>query len=309
MSDMRKKFTQKQFLETIRTRKPEYDYSKAIYKGAREKVCVVCKTHGDFWISPDNLYKGKGCPRCTKYRNRPTTESFLELARKKHPEYDYSETEYTGAKSKMKIICPKHGAFWINSWNFMNKSGCPQCALEYRARARAKTTDAFIEESKRIFGDRYSYSRTEYIARNKSVIVTCGIHGDFQAVPFNYLRGCGCPKCRDGSGAEDILQQLLNESHIVFERNKKFDDLKDKKKLSYDFYLPEKRILVELNGGQHYRYIPFYHFGTHTFLVQKHHDWLKRKYAEDHNFTLVVIPYWEFKNIREKFKEFTAASS
>lgn len=27
------------------------------------------------------------------------------------------------------------------------------------------------------------------------------------------------------------------------------------------------------------------------FLLQKHHDWLKRKYAKDNNINLLVIPY------------------
>ena len=54
---------------------------------------------------------------------------------------------------------------------------------------------------------------------------------------------------------------------------------KDKRKLSYDFYIPSKNLLIEYNGEQHYKSIK--HFGGRKmFLLQKHHDWLKRKYAK-----------------------------
>lgn len=289
----------------MKKKRPEYDYSKAVYNGARKKVCVICPVHREFWLTPDNLYRGEGCPKCSKFRNRPTAESFLAAARKKHPEYDYSETVYTGAKEKMKIICLKHGPFWVNSWNFMNKGGCPACSKERSAKLRAKPVEIFVKESKEIFGEKYDYSKVKYITGIKSVTIICLTHGDFQIAPRDHLSGCGCPKCRKSSHSEDILQQFLMENNILFERNKKFNELKDLKGLSYDFYLPEENILIELNGGQHYRYTPFYHLDEHAFHRQKHHDWLKRKYAKDHGIKLLVIPYWEFKKIRAGFKEFT----
>lgn len=304
---MHKKLTQEQFLEAAKRKRPEYGYSKSVYDGAKKKVCVACPKHGDFWLAPDNLLRGEGCPKCSKFRNRPTTESFVAAAREKHPEYDYSEAVYTGAKTKMKIICPRHGPFWMNSWNFLNKGGCPRCSRLLGARLRAKTAEAFIKEAKEIFGEYYDYSKTEYTARSRGVIIGCPVHGDFQIAPCDHLAGCGCPKCREGSHAERIMQELLAESGVPFERNKKFDGLKDMKSLSYDFYLPEERILIELNGGQHYRYVPFYHASEHAFHRQKHHDWLKRKYARDHGLKLLVVPCQDFKRLGAFFKEFTAA--
>lgn len=68
----------------------------------------------------------------------------------------------------------------------------------------------------------------------------------------------------------------------MFENQKKFNDLKDKSYLKYDFYLPEKNTLIEFNGKQHYKEIAFFG-GRKKFLKQKHHDWLKRKYAIKNN--------------------------
>ena len=41
-----------------------YDYSKVAYKNAREKVCIICKEHGEFWQTPYNHLSGKGCGKC-----------------------------------------------------------------------------------------------------------------------------------------------------------------------------------------------------------------------------------------------------
>lgn len=43
----------------------KYDYSKAQYSNALEKVLIVCKKHGEFWQLPaQHVSCGNGCPRC-----------------------------------------------------------------------------------------------------------------------------------------------------------------------------------------------------------------------------------------------------
>ena len=66
-----KTYTTETFIEKAKTIHPEYDYSKVNYIKSQEKVCVTCnqldykgKVHGDFYICPDALLQGKGCPKC-----------------------------------------------------------------------------------------------------------------------------------------------------------------------------------------------------------------------------------------------------
>ena len=42
----------------------QYDYSKVEYKNSNEKVCIICKEHGEFWMTPMNHLLGQGCPKC-----------------------------------------------------------------------------------------------------------------------------------------------------------------------------------------------------------------------------------------------------
>ena len=45
---------------------------------------------------------------------RKTTEQFIKEAKMVHGDkYDYSKVEYINNRTKVCIICPKHGEFWI----------------------------------------------------------------------------------------------------------------------------------------------------------------------------------------------------
>lgn len=42
-----------------------YDYSKTVYgKNNREKVCIICPEHGEFYQAPISHLNGRGCPFC-----------------------------------------------------------------------------------------------------------------------------------------------------------------------------------------------------------------------------------------------------
>lgn len=45
-----KKLTTKEWIQKAHTiHGDKYDYSKVDYKRSRDKVCIICPTHGEFW--------------------------------------------------------------------------------------------------------------------------------------------------------------------------------------------------------------------------------------------------------------------
>lgn len=106
----------------------KYDYSKVEYKNNRTKVCIVCPEHGEFWQIPDNHLKGHGCGKCALNGILLTVEEFIEKAKKIHGEkYDYSKVKYVNSKTKVCIICSKHGEFWQTPTNHLSGHNCPIC--------------------------------------------------------------------------------------------------------------------------------------------------------------------------------------
>lgn len=58
------------------------------------------------------------------------------------------------------------------------------------------TTIEFIDRSIKTHGDKYNYSKTVYDGYDKSLIITCKIHGDFSQVARTHISGAKCPECR-----------------------------------------------------------------------------------------------------------------
>ena len=129
----------------------KYDYSKVVYKNAKTKVCIVCPEHGEFWQTPDGHLEGKGCRECgklkySKSRTKSTDKFILQASRVHNNKYDYSETEYKGARNKVCIICPKHGKFYQNAGSHLSGYGCPKCRLKHQLELFEKLQEIFPDE-------------------------------------------------------------------------------------------------------------------------------------------------------------------
>lgn len=62
-----------------------------------------------------------------------------------------------------------------------------------------KTTEQFIAEAKAVHGDKYDYSKVEYVNNNTKVCIICPTHGEFWQIPKSHLNGNGCKKCHQCS--------------------------------------------------------------------------------------------------------------
>ena len=122
----------------------KYDYSKVIYTGIFNKICIVCPEHGDFYQVPNYHLSGNGCPKCAvklvwDKRGRITTDEFIDKAKKIHGDkYDYSETKYENRRTKVNIVCHKkfkngteHGVFSQTPGSHLRGCGCPHCRSSY----------------------------------------------------------------------------------------------------------------------------------------------------------------------------------
>ncbi len=292
-----KRKTTKQFIEKAKlVHGSKYDYSLTNYINNKTKVKIICPIHGVFeQIAGDHL-NNHGCPICgekNSLKNRTkTTKQFIEKAKLVHNNfYDYSLTNYTNAYTKVKIICPIHDMFEQKPSDHLSGCGCPTCGEKNSIKNRTKTTKQFIEEANKIHNNFYDYSLVDYKRTKTKVKIICPIHGIFTQTPFAHLSKQGCPKCNSSHG-ENEIRNYLKEKNMLFEEQKKFKELG---RLSYDFYLPNKNLLIEYQGIQHYE--PREHFGGEkTFIIQQENDKLKKEFAKKHNISLLEISYKENVN-------------
>jgi hypothetical protein len=63
--------------------------------------------------------------------------------------------------------------------------------------------------------------------------------------------------------------------------------------LYLDFYIPLKKVCIEVHGEQHYKFIPFYHSTILNFLKSQKRDREKQEWCEINNIKYVELPYNE----------------
>jgi len=63
--------------------------------------------------------------------------------------------------------------------------------------------------------------------------------------------------------------------------------------LEFDIFIPEKNLLIEYNGIQHYQYTAIFHKTRTRFLLQKRRDSRKARLAKKHKYNLVIFKYDE----------------
>lgn len=283
----------------------KYDYSKVEYERSNKKVCIICPIHGEFWQTPSHHLRGQGCPKCgnEEISNKRTksTEQFIKEARVIHGDkYDYSKVDMNNRdeKGRICIICPTHGEFWQTPSNHLHGKGCELCVRYIH------DTDTFIEKAKEVHGDKYDYSKVNYINQNTKVCIICPKHGEFWQLPNNHVRfGYGCPKCNI-SHLEREIENLLSDNNIEHEWQKHFDWLG---KQSLDFYLPKYNVAIECQGRQHFEDVEIFSENLETI---QNRDKLKKQLCDENGIKLFYYsnfgkdyPYEVFEDKKELLKE------
>jgi hypothetical protein len=213
------RFNEKVFIDNFYKKNGEkYEYLG--YENGLVKF--LCKKHGLInYDTPSHLLKNRGCKECGKEKrkqwnelqNHIARETFVEKAKQVHGDkYDYSKVNYTKTSEKVTIVCPKHGDFYITPNSHLNGQGCKKCGIERTHDLQRKTTEQFIDEAKKVHGDKYDYSKVKYINEKTNVTIICPIHGEFSQTPGKHLFGHGCQKC--GIDKSSKKQGFSNEQFI-----------------------------------------------------------------------------------------------
>ena len=255
----------------------KYDYSKVEYVNNRTPITIICPEHGEFTVTPlVHLHMNCGCKKCMQLKQAElhvqreieketerlqrkierekkqntliTKYDFIKKAQKVHGNrYDYSKVEYVDKTTKVCIICPIHGEFWQVPINHINGSNCPKCNIENARQTLSFTTEEFIINAKKVHGDKYDYSKVEYVNSRTPVAIICPIHGEFWQVPtMHYNEGHGCPTCNisTSKGEREVLEYLTQGLGLTCETH--CHDIIKRKEI--DIFIPSHNIAIEYNG-------------------------------------------------------------
>ena len=267
-----------------------YDYGRV---GVRigNKVTVVCPKHGDFTASISNLLNRRsGCPKCgSEKAGRKARYDYArlvsELKETHKGKFEYGEVVYGQGPTFINVNCPEHGWFTQALQDHKKGVGCSMCSQPMRDQ------ETFLSRAKDIHGDRYDYSKAEYVRALKPVTIICRDHGEFDQTPNSHVNDSqGCPQCgRIGPsvGQLEVADFLRNHAEVVVE-HRLSNSLK-----RLDLLLPEHNVAVEFHGL-------IWH--STKFNRDQKRDFLKHKEAEAQGLRIIHIYSDEWQYRKETVK-------
>ena len=258
------------------------------YANSHTKLKWRCNKGHEWLAVPYPIKNGVWCPNCSDISL--SIEEMKNIAIKRGGEC--LSINYINNKTKLKWKCSE-GHKWFAVPNHIKGGGwCPICA---------KTSSITIKNMKEIAIERGGECLSDYYSNNKIKLIWKCAHGHkWSATPISVKNNhTWCPICRESKG-ENIIRLFLEKNSIKYIKEKKFNDCKNTRRLSFDFYLPDDNMLIEYDGKQHHMSCQYYG-GNNGFNYRMKNDKIKNEYCTSNNINLTRISYYD-KDINVKLK-------
>lgn len=155
-----------------------------------------------------------------------TQDEFISRSNKIHNfKYDYSKTIYINRRTKIIIICPEHGEFFVLPKTHMDGHECIKCAMDKRILPIRLNNEIFISKAQKKFGNKFNYSKFIFTHNTTKSIIICPIHGEFLYSSREHLSTkFGCPKCAIDAHIKNTTMDLNDYIEKVSNiHNNKYD--------------------------------------------------------------------------------------
>ena len=266
--------------------------------------CAICNKP----LENNSIY----CPACSENAKR------LRTIMAKRYKAKYPIPKYAPA-----IIASKH-PFVIDIFDYIFNN--PSVMNEYYAlgkEKRSKIRNSIKDNRKKIgriedrliepryirlyFRDNEDKSFISATGSEKDPIISfkCKRCGENVTAKYSVLKSSNGHYCTASmSSGEYAVNQYLIEKGVKFKTQ--YETLKCINPLTgfvlpYDFEISDKKIIIEVQGEQHTKYIPLFHQNIETYDYQVYKDKYKKEHAISKGYRLLEIFYEDIKN--KKYKE------
>lgn len=258
------------------------------YIDTQHKVLIDFKCgHEPYWVVPNAYYVGRKCLKCVNHCPEQAEEDLKTLVLTNGHEL---LSKYVSSKEKVLIDFKcGHVPHWITPHNYKTgQAGCPKCAGQCSALSKEKTLLLIEENGHELLSN--------YIDNTEKILIDfkCG-HKPHWIAPYNYKEGKWCPLCTLSKGEKIIMQYLdsISEEYIHQYKIESFNERMSRAR--YDIYIPRFKLVVEINGVQHYKVDDHYNKTQADLDRNILKDINKYYYALENELNYIDIDYREHK--------------
>ena len=310
-----KRFTYNEVVEYVKNNS-NCELLENEYKNQTTKMKFKCGC-GEEFITTFEKFRTRDKKQCNKCGRRILTEkqrlTYEDV--KKYIEENSNckllSKEYVSTRDKLLLECGCGNEFFVAFRHFRssNQRQCQECGSKIKANKR-KLDYSYIKEFVKENSECELVSK-QYINSNNRLEFKCkcGNHFSTYFDLFKRLDIRMCSECRNKtpkSKGEIKISKWLQENNIKFKSEYTFDDLKDIKKLRFDFAIlnsnNEIKLLIEFDGKQHQGEGVFAKTEEEALLMYNeivYNDNLKNEYCFNKCIPLLRIPYDKYSKIEE----------
>lgn len=254
-----------------------------------------------FWARPVDFLTVKKCPNCTKIdylqkRIKTTTEFKEEVFALVGNEYSVlGKYQRSDLSIKMKhALCGN--IFETKPTVFLSGRRCPKCTFERVVAQRRTPHSVFVSRIDELYGDEFCVLGTYENVDTKIKVKHSKCGKTSEVTPRTLFHGYRCQYCQSSSISfgECRVQEFCEKHNLLYQRNFRIAECKNKTSLPFDFAIFEHdgalRMLIEFDGVQHFKSIAFWG-GDDGLRYRKRNDNIKNAYCAKHNIPLIRISF------------------
>ena len=279
-----------------------FDYSKSVYINAKENIEIKCLKHNKtFYQTSNNHFKSKyPCEECKKHHKRRlyadgVDEFIKKMSSKFGDTFDYSNTVYVNAKTKVQLICKKcEEEIFSDPYVLLNGKGCPTCYQnKSNTNFKTKKLKEINDFVSKLGGKCLS---KDYFNNEEDLKFECKkghvFYESWADVRFSMR---WCKECAPNRYVGETLTRMILEHLLSTSMPSSY--LKSMGGLQLDGYCKKRKLAFEYQGYQHYTKGSYFHNNAEKYKNQQARDSQKKLLCKENGITLIEV--FEFKTIRK----------
>ncbi len=255
------------------------------YKGVQSKIHIRCENNHEFWIRHRNIRQGNWCRACYEDSLRSSEDDIRNIIELKGGTL---LSKYRNSTTKIRVRCERGHVFDTAYKNIHRGCWCRKC-YEGSRRLSEDSIRRFIESKGGLLLSNYTNSDSKIHIRCENGHETWVRYNDIQ-------QGHWCIECysRGILRREPLVRDILEDMFGMPFPNIRMEDIRNPdtgRPLELDCYNARLKIAVEVNGKQHYEWVPYFHKRFEDFRKQRNHDRIRREGCEALGIFLLEVSY------------------
>jgi very-short-patch-repair endonuclease len=269
---------------------------------SHKKFWFDCECGHTFDIQLNNINTGRWCSYCSNKKlcelNRNCKKCFDKCFASEERSKNWSDKNF---EEPFEVLKNSHKKYWFDcecghdfkaslSDITSKKSWCPYCANRLLCNEKIickcchNKSFASIERSKNWSVKNKKKPNEVFKSTAEKFWFDCDKCGnDFESKLCHITDGSWCPNCRYKT--EDIVYDKLKKKYPLLQRQYKVEWCKDKKQLPFDLVIEERKIIIEIDGEQHWKQVAKWKTPEHN----RARDIYKMKCANENGFSVIRI--------------------